>query len=193
MKRMRFAAVALALLSCVLVAVACSSKKPKVETAPDVAATVKPTPVPSPISDEVEVKEPATTTTVSEEVSEELPDDIVALNSRGYLSDVFFATDRFDLSLEARDVLAANTQWLKEHASIRVLLEGHCDERNTRDYNLALGERRAATVSEYLASLGVAAARVQIISYGEEKPFAQGHDEAAWQLNRRVHFVITSR
>jgi peptidoglycan-associated lipoprotein len=180
------------LLSCAILMVACSSDKPDVATAPEVAPA-QPTPTPRPVADEVEVSEPENTTIVSEEVSEELPDDIVALNARGYLSDVFFASDRYELSAEGREVLATNAAWLKTHATIAILLEGHCDEQNTRDYNLALGERRAAAVSEYLVSLGVAPSRIATRSYGEEKPFAAGHDESAWQLNRRVHFVITSR
>ncbi len=192
MSRIRAFVPVVVLLSLVLAVAACSSSKPDVATAPEVEQA-KPTPTPRPVADEVEVREPETATIVSEEVSEELPDDIVALNASGYLSDAFFASDRYDLSPEAREILAANAAWLKSHGTIAILLEGHCDEQNTRDYNLALGERRAAAVSEYLVSLGVASSRVSTISYGEEKPFAQGHDETAWQLNRRVHFVITSR
>ena len=74
-----------------------------------------------------------------------------------------------------------------------MVVEGHCDERNTREYNLALGERRASAVRDYLVSLGVPESGISTVSYGEERPFAAGHDECAWQLNRRAHFLITGR
>ena len=80
-----------------------------------------------------------------------------------------------------------------QYPTVLVLVEGHCDERNTREYNLALGERRANAVRDYLMSLGVTSDRIRTISYGEERPFALGHTEASWRLNRRAHFVITAR
>jgi peptidoglycan-associated lipoprotein len=89
--------------------------------------------------------------------------------------------------------LAKNANWMLEYQTILILLEGHCDERNTREYNLALGDRRANAVRDYLVSLGVAGSRIRTISYGEERPFAIGHTEEAWRLNRRTHFVITAR
>jgi len=179
------------LLAAVLV-VGCSNDKAKVETVPAAEPTAVPTPAPTPVPEEV-VAEPVTETIVSEEVAEELPEDIVILNARGYLDDVYFETDRYDLDDSARDALTRNASWLKSYQSVKILVEGHCDERNTRDYNLALGERRASTVRDYLVFLGIGPARIRTVSYGEEKPFGIGHDEAAWQLNRRAHFVITAR
>ena len=129
----------------------------------------------------------------TQEVSSELPEDLALLNARGYLEDIFFETDRFDLSPESRGVLAKNANWMLQYPTVLVLVEGHCDERNTREYNLALGDRRANAVRDYLRSLGVSADRVRTISYGEERPFALGHTEEAWRLNRRSHFVITAR
>ena len=105
----------------------------------------------------------------------------------------FFDTDRFDLSPGTRGVLAKNANWMLKYSTVLILVEGHCDERNTREYNLALGDRRANAVRDYLLSLGVAADRVRTISYGEERPFALGRTEEAWRLNRRSHFVITAR
>ena len=170
---------------------ACKSSGPSVEAPPP-----KPTPVPTPgtaaISEEV-VHEPVTETIVSQEVTEELPEDLAQLNAQGYLTDVFFDTDRFDLTPAARESLAANAAWLQKHPTISILVEGHCDERNTREYNLALGERRASAVRDYLTFLGIAPQRIQIISYGEEKPFALGSDESSWKLNRRAHFLIVAR
>lgn len=123
----------------------------------------------------------------------DLPTDLVELNRAGYLKDAFFDTNKADLRDETRELLAANATWLKGHPTVKVQIEGHCDERNTEEFNLALGWRRAFAVKDYLASLGVDAGRIGAISYGEEKPFAQGHDESAWSQNRRVHFAITGR
>lgn len=123
----------------------------------------------------------------------DLPADLVELNRAGYLKDAFFDTNKADLRDETRELLAANAAWLKQHPTVKVQIEGHCDERNTEEYNLALGWRRAFAVKDYLTSLGVDAERIGVISYGEEKPFALGHDESAWSENRRVHFAITGR
>jgi len=170
---------------------ACKSSGPKMDAPPP-----RPTPVPTPdaaaVSEEV-VHEPVTETIVSEEVTEELPEDLAQLNAQGYLEDAFFDTDRFDLTPSAREAIAKNAAWLQKYPTISILVEGHCDERNTREYNLALGERRASTVRDYLVFLGIAGQRIQIISYGEERPFALGSGESAWMLNRRAHFVIVAR
>lgn len=170
---------------------ACKSGGPKMD-----APAPRPTPAAMPdegaVTEEV-VHEPITETIVSEEVTEELPEDLAQLNAQGYLEDVFFDTDRFDLTPEARGSLTKNAAWLQNHPTISILVEGHCDERNTREYNLALGERRASAVRDYMVFLGIASQRIQIISYGEERPFMRGHDESAWRLNRRSHFVIVAR
>jgi len=162
-----------------------------------VAPPPEPTPEPTPAAPtdvvEEEISDPVTETLSTEDVERELPEDLMILNQRGYLEDVFFDTDRFDLSPEARGVLAKNAAWLQQYPTVMILLEGHCDERNTREYNLALGERRANSVRDYLMSLGISGSRVRTISYGEEKPFAIGSGEEAWRLNRRTHFVITAR
>jgi peptidoglycan-associated lipoprotein len=135
----------------------------------------------------------AASTPESGVATSELPTSLEKLNAAGYIKDAFFETDKSDLRGDTRDVLAADATWLKANPSVKVLIEGHCDERNTQEYNLALGWRRANAAKDYLASLGVAAERISTISYGEERPFAQGHDETAWAQNRRVHFVITAR
>lgn len=176
----------------VLCVVACSGG-PKAQAPP-------PEPSAQPATDttenevvEEQVKTPVTETLSTETVSSELPEDLAILNARGYLEDVFFDTDRFDLSPEARGSLAKNANWMLMYPTVQILVEGHCDERNTREYNLALGDRRANAVRDYLISLGVAGDRIKTISYGEERPFALGHTEEAWRLNRRAHFVITAR
>lgn len=106
------------------------------------------------------------------------------------LQDVFFAFDSSQLTWESRQALAENARILADASRFAVILEGHCDERGTNEYNLALGDRRARSVRDYLVQAGVPASRLTLISYGEERPFAFGHDESAWSQNRRVHFRV---
>ena len=106
------------------------------------------------------------------------------------LKDVYFDYDRYDLSADARTILRANADWLKSNPNARVEIEGHCDDRGTNEYNLALGAKRAQSAREYLTSLGVAAARLSTISYGEEIPVCKEQAEGCWKQNRRARFVI---
>lgn len=99
---------------------------------------------------------------------------------------IFFDTDRFNVDSQDQVTLQAQAQWLARYPNTRVTIEGHADERGTREYNLALGERRANAAKNYLESLGVAAARIQTVSYGKERPQALGSDESAWAQNRRA-------
>ena len=98
---------------------------------------------------------------------------------------VFFGFDKFNLKADARKTLEKQAAWMKANPSVTVTVEGHADERGTREYNLALGERRANSVKDYLAALGVNPARMKTISYGKERPVASGSNEAAWGQNRR--------
>ncbi len=107
--------------------------------------------------------------------------------------DVHFAYDSFTLSEEAKAILERKAIWLKENPQAVIQIEGHCDERGTTAYNLALGERRANAVKQYLVALGIEASRLTTISYGEEFPLDPGHNEAAWARNRRAHFIITKQ
>jgi peptidoglycan-associated lipoprotein len=106
------------------------------------------------------------------------------------LKDIFFDFDRYDLSSDARTTLRANAEWLKSNPAARVEIEGHCDDRGTNEYNLALGAKRAQSAREYLSTLGVAAARLSTISYGEEIPVCREASESCWRQNRRARFVI---
>ena len=105
-------------------------------------------------------------------------------------TDVLFAYNSFTLTEEAKQLLEQKAQWMVQNPGVTVQLEGHCDERGTGAYNLALGERRANAVRQYMTALGVSAARITTISYGEEFPLDPGHDEGAWARNRRAHFAI---
>ena len=165
-------------------AVGCSSK-PAVQTAAAPATT--PTVV------RLESPPPAPPPAPPAALEDALPSSVDEINRRGYLKDAFFDFDRFEIKTSERDALAGDATWLRAHLGIRGRIEGHCDERGTASYNMALGERRATAVQEYLVSLGVDASRLQTISYGKERPFVTGHDETDWAQNRRGHFVVTAR
>jgi peptidoglycan-associated lipoprotein len=107
--------------------------------------------------------------------------------------DVLFAYDSFTLSNEAKATLEKKASWLAENPEAKVQIEGHCDERGTTAYNLALGERRAHATKQYLTALGINNSRLSTISYGEEAPIDPGHSEEAWSRNRRAHFMITGQ
>jgi len=109
----------------------------------------------------------------------------------GPLEDVHFDYDKAELSDQARAVLEKHALWLQNHRQAKVTVEGHCDERGTVDYNLALGDKRARAASEYLVSLGVAGDRLRTVSYGKEKPLDPAANEHAWSRNRRAHFVVS--
>ncbi len=108
----------------------------------------------------------------------------------GPLGDVFFDYDSATLSAEAQEQLHQNGVWMGSDARKGALIEGHCDERGTSEYNLALGDRRAISAKEYLVRFGVAPSRLETVSYGEERPFASGSNEESWAKNRRAHFVV---
>lgn len=106
---------------------------------------------------------------------------------------VLFALDDYSLNAEGQTKLNGLADFLKSSPKVAIQIEGHCDERGSVEYNLALGERRANAVKDYLVQLGVEAARLSTISYGEERPAAEGHDEAAWSKNRRAQFVLSQQ
>ena len=122
-----------------------------------------------------------------------LSQDLATLNKKGYLVDAFFDFQQAELRDDARAALARDAQWLGKYPSIEILLEGHCDDRGTEAYNLALGEERASKVREYLNSLGIPEARVKTVSYGKERPFCREEDEQCWQENRRAHVLVTAK
>lgn len=108
----------------------------------------------------------------------------------GVFDTVYFATDSSTLNSEAQGVLRAQAEWLKANPSLNILVEGHCDERASREYNLALGDRRANAAKSYLSGLGVEATRLETISYGKERPVATGSDAESWAINRRAVTVV---
>jgi peptidoglycan-associated lipoprotein len=180
-------------------------KKPKVvthpndstattSTVPDIAVTVT-----QPTSTEGRVTQPPDfVTTDTAQVHEDvLPSNVEELNrvaqERGYIADAFFNYDEAALSSDAQNALTTSASWLKKNPQYALLIEGHCDERGTEQYNLALGDRRANTAKEYIVTLGVDASRIRTVSYGEERPFDAGHDESSWSKNRRAHLVLVGK
>lgn len=115
------------------------------------------------------------------------------INKQSPLQPVFYELDNAEISAEAQASLAANAEVLKKNPTWVISIEGHCDERGTAEYNLALGERRALSARSYLVSLGIAQDRLRTVSYGKEFPFDPNHNEAAWAKNRRAHFVVTAK
>jgi len=105
------------------------------------------------------------------------------------LEPVFFDFDQWSIREDQKEVMAKNSQWLKSNPNVKVRLEGHCDERGTAEYNLALGQKRAEGVKSFLEGLGISSQRMATVSYGEERPLDPGHNEAAWVKNRRVDIV----
>jgi peptidoglycan-associated lipoprotein len=109
------------------------------------------------------------------------------------LKDIHFGFDRYDLTPKAREILSQNAELLLKHSRLEIQIEGHCDERGTIEYNLALGERRSNSAKQYLMAVGVSPDRISMISYGEEMPVDPEHNEEAWTKNRRAHFIVLSR
>ena len=192
--RIRPAAARLFLIALTVAATACHKQQPPIARpqpppAPVVAATTPtrppapPAPVPEPT---VVPPEPVR----DEAISSASLDD---LNRNSPLKPVFFDYDSSELSADAQAILKQNGDTLKRYATWSVTIEGHCDERGTAEYNLALGEKRAVAARAYLVSLGISADRLRTVSYGKEFPFDPGHDESAFAKNRRAHFVITTK
>ena len=117
----------------------------------------------------------------------------LAADAKANLKSVFFALDQYTLSSAARNTLQGNAKWLKEHPTVVVQVEGHCDERGSIEYNLALGDKRANSVINYLKQLGIDSSRMSAISYGEERPVDPDHSESAWAKNRRSEFTVLSQ
>ena len=163
------------LVAASLIAVAgCAKKKPE-ELPPPPAQTQTPPPAP-------ESSGPVSGTAVPGSRA----DFLAAVGT----DTVHFATDSYSLDGEATAILAKQAQWLAANPGVKVTIEGHCDERGTREYNLALGDRRANSVKNYLTTNGVSAAQLSTISYGKERPVATGSDEASWAQNRRAVSVV---
>ena len=166
----------LALTALALVSAGCARRTPPVETTPPPAETAPPSDVTSGDSPDV--------------TDAELAASQAALVAAAGSDSVYFGTDEYALDAAARATLTAQSRWLIANPAQRAQIEGHCDERGTREYNIALGERRANSARDFLISQGVNASRLTVISWGKEKPVSPGHDEASWAQNRRAVTVL---
>jgi peptidoglycan-associated lipoprotein len=171
------------------------SKKPRQPATQAPAPAITPAPEPETAPPAPESYRPSTEDRLArvEESEDILSQSLENINAQSPLTDIPFDYDSAALSSRARSLLESHSRWLLRYPSVTVLIEGHCDERGTVQYNLALGERRADATYNYLVGLGISETRVKKISYGKEFPTDQGHNAAAWARNRRGHFVITSK
>jgi peptidoglycan-associated lipoprotein len=188
-------------LTAVVLAPACKSKPKKVDDRPIVVptdtaptVTIPPNDTAARVQPSDDFVKPSAEPGVR---SETLPKDAEELNrfvqERGLIRDAFFEYAEAALSADAQAALTTSANWLKANGAYNLLIEGHCDERGTEQYNLALGDKRAQQAKDYLVTSGVDASRIRIVSYGEERPFDPGHDESAWSQNRRAHLVLVGR
>jgi len=173
---------------CCLVVMFTSNCKPKAKTAP-------PPPPPAKEQPKVEKVDEAPAVTKPEMTEEEIfmSKSLEEINLAAPLKMIFFDYDRYFIRDDAKPVLDANSGWLRKFSSANILIEGHCDERGTEEYNLALGEKRAKSTYDYLVSLGISPQRIKVISYGKSQPLDNGHNEMAWQRNRRAQFLIIEK
>ncbi len=160
--------------------------------------------VKAPEQETVKPETPAKVETITPEVKKEVVEELPVIKeekitveelspeekAKSVLRDVLFDFDEYNIRPDARPVLDSAAAFLNDNTELNIVIEGHCDERGTNEYNLALGERRAKSTKNYLVSLGVAPSRIITITYGEEKPVCTQHNESCWQRNRRAHFVV---
>jgi peptidoglycan-associated lipoprotein len=170
---------------------ACGKKPPPPPPMPPPPPPAEATPPPPPPPPPAPTPAPETRVPTEEELMARM--SLEELNAKKPLGDVFFALDSSDLPDEARASLQKNSEYLKRWTSLKISVEGHCDERGTAEYNLALGERRAVAVRTYLTSLGVGADRMTVVSKGKEQPFCSERAEGCYSQNRRGHFLITAK
>ncbi|GGB19870.1 outer membrane lipoprotein Omp16 [Sphingomonas metalli] len=164
----------LLIATCGLAIAACAKKRPE---------TLPPAPVETPATE----APPATTGTGTGDVS---PGSAADFQRSVTSNTINFGLDQYDIDPGARAILDSQAEWLARYPDVRITIEGHCDERGTREYNLGLGDRRANAAKNYLAAKGISPARMTTISYGSERPVATGSDEAAWAQNRRAVTIV---
>jgi peptidoglycan-associated lipoprotein len=177
--------VALTVVSATVALSACAKKPPT--TSAEARPPVQSRPA------ETQVAPPPSTVAHRDLEGDVLSQDLATINRKGYLVDAYFDFDQADLRGDARESLAKDAQWLKKYPSVQILLEGHCDDRGTEAYNLALGDKRASNAREYLESLGVPDSRIKTVSYGKERPFCDSDTDSCWQENRRDHVIVTAK
>ena len=190
MIRVRYVLSAVA-LSAALGIAGCAKKVPPPAPAPPPPAPTAPAPPPPPPPPPAPAPAPAPAPLTEEQIFAQKSLD--QLNAEKPLADVFFDLDESTIRDDARPALQRNADWLKRWTSTQITIEGHCDARGSSEYNLALGNRRATAVKDYLVNLGVPTNRVTVVSKGKEQPFCSENSESCWSQNRRGHFIITAK
>ncbi len=171
--------------------ISCKHKEPKAKPVSEPIVEEKAPPI---VEEEVVVPEPEVVKPVIEVPAEDvLAYSLDELNLKGYLKHIYFDFDKYDIKEEYKNLLEENVNFLKKNPTIKIRIEGHCDERGTREYNLALGQKRAEAAKNYLIALGIDENRIDTVSFGKEKPLALCHNESCWWKNRRAHFLIISK
>jgi len=192
MKRWSTALIPALVVAVLVLSAACSKKAPATAPLPPPpppapTAPPPPPPPPPPPAPASPAPKPLTDDEVYAKKS------LAELNAEKPLEDVYFDYDKADLKADARASLSKNAEWMKRWAATKILVEGHCDARGTNEYNLALGEKRAAAVRDYLTGLGIGADRIQIVTKGEESPFCLDETESCFAQNRRGHFILSAK
>jgi len=172
---------------CALILAFSTSCKPKVKATPP-PPPAQQQPKVEKVDDAAAVKKPALT---EEEIF--MSKSLEQINLDAPLKMIHFDYDQFTVREDAKPTLEGNAVWMKKFSAAKILIEGHCDERGTEEYNLALGEKRAMTAFDYLSSLGVSPDRMKVISYGKSQPLDTSHTETSWQNNRRAQFLIIEK
>jgi len=165
-----------------------ASCKKKVRTVPQPSPQAEEQPVAVQVDETAKAPQPMLS---EEEVF--MSKSLDQVNQERPLPTIYFDFDQYNLREDAKPLLEQNAAWMKKLKTSKILIEGHCDERGTEDYNLALGEKRAKSAFDYLSSLGIEPARMKVISYGKSQPLDPGHDESSWQRNRRAQFLVIEK
>lgn len=175
-------------MACLLVLISLPSCKKKVEEIP-------PPPTPQ-VKEQPKVEKVEKPPVQKPQLTEEeifMKKSLQEVNAEAPIKMIHFDFDKFNIREDAKPVLEINAQWLKKWKTVKILIEGHCDERGTEEYNLSLGEKRAKSTFDYLMSLGISPERLKTISYGKSQPLDQASNEIAWQKNRRAQFTIIEK
>ena len=178
-----------AIAAVALIGVGCAKTPPEVPDAP----MMKETPPAPPATDIDDTPSAPPVDDTPEFMTKDLVDMNNEARAQGLIGDVYFDFDKYDLKPEARDRLAKNAAFMRDYPSLTFTIEGHCDERGTNEYNIALGDRRANAAVDYVSSLGISRSRMKTLSYGEESPTCRESNESCWSRNRRARFLITGK
>ena len=177
------------LISCLIIFSGCAEKKATVKSETPKVQETAPAPIPPPTPETAKQTPPTETANIKEAAGEQ--SSLMGATAKSPVSDINFDFDSSSIRPDAREILKVNADYLLNHRVSSIVVEGHCDERGTAEYNMALGQRRAQETKNYLVNLGINESIIKTISYGKERPLDPASTEEAWAKNRRAHFVVT--